>query len=173
MMVVLKKTLKIGDIKLDKGTTGVVRAHEINSVKGDSYLVDFGEHTFVPVEVGMVDLVKSNENKKTIVSEALAKEMFAAGVHFGHKKGNHHPKMDPYIHGIKNDIQIINLEKTMEELEKALNFIEEIIKKGGKISYAFRLVFQSENRTLTDQEVNDIMTKITNKIKENNGWQVR
>ncbi|MDR3519613.1 MAG: phenylalanine--tRNA ligase subunit beta [Candidatus Pacebacteria bacterium] len=46
-------------------------------------------------------------------------------------------------------------------------------KKDGKISYAFRLVFQSYERTLTDQEVNDIMTKITNKIKENNGWQVR
>jgi len=46
-------------------------------------------------------------------------------------------------------------------------------KKDGKISYAFRLVFQSYERTLTDQEVNDIMTKITNKIKDNNGWQVR
>jgi len=46
-------------------------------------------------------------------------------------------------------------------------------KKDGKVSYALRLVFQSYDRTLTDQEVNDIMTKITNKIKENNGWQVR
>jgi phenylalanyl-tRNA synthetase beta chain len=46
-------------------------------------------------------------------------------------------------------------------------------KKGDQISYAFRLVFQSYDRTLTDQEVNDIMTKITNKIKEKNGWQVR
>jgi len=43
----------------------------------------------------------------------------------------------------------------------------------GKISYAFRLVFQSYERTLNDQEVNDIMTKITNKIKENTDWQVR
>jgi phenylalanyl-tRNA synthetase beta chain len=46
-------------------------------------------------------------------------------------------------------------------------------KKGDKISYAFRLVFQSYDRTLTDEEVNEIMAKITNKIKENNGWQVR
>ncbi|MBI3888482.1 phenylalanine--tRNA ligase subunit beta [Candidatus Nomurabacteria bacterium] len=46
-------------------------------------------------------------------------------------------------------------------------------KKDGKISYAFRLVFQSFDRTLTDTEVNDIMTKITNKIKENADWQVR
>jgi phenylalanyl-tRNA synthetase beta subunit len=46
-------------------------------------------------------------------------------------------------------------------------------RKDGKISYAFRLVFQLYDRTLTDQEVNDIMIKITNKIKENIGWQVR
>ena len=46
-------------------------------------------------------------------------------------------------------------------------------KKDGKISYAFRIVFQSYDRTLTDVEVNEIMTKITDKIKKNNGWQVR
>ena len=46
-------------------------------------------------------------------------------------------------------------------------------KKDGKISYAFRLIFQSYERTLTDAEINEIMTKITNKIKEKNGWQVR
>lgn len=46
-------------------------------------------------------------------------------------------------------------------------------KKDGKISYAFRLVFQSYERTLNDQEVNDIMTKINDKIKENVDWQVR
>ncbi len=45
-------------------------------------------------------------------------------------------------------------------------------KKDGKISYAFRLVFQSYERTLTDAEVNEIMNKINDKIKEN-GWQVR
>ena len=46
-------------------------------------------------------------------------------------------------------------------------------KKEGKISYAFRTVFQSYDRTLTDAEINEIMAKITNKIKENSGWQVR
>jgi phenylalanyl-tRNA synthetase beta subunit len=46
-------------------------------------------------------------------------------------------------------------------------------KKDGKTSYAFRLVFQSYDRTLTDAEINDVMTQITNKIKEKDGWQVR
>ena len=50
-------------------------------------------------------------------------------------------------------------------------------KKGDQVSYAFRIVFQSYDRTLTDEEVNDIMTKITNKIKDQKTnettWQVR
>lgn len=64
MEIVLKKSLKINDVKLDKGTKGFVRSCEINSKTGDTYLVDFGEHTFVPVEAGMVDLVKQNESAK-------------------------------------------------------------------------------------------------------------
>ncbi|MFH1454716.1 MAG: phenylalanine--tRNA ligase subunit beta [bacterium] len=45
----------------------------------------------------------------------------------------------------------------------------------GKImaSYAYRLIFQSYDRTLTDEEVNTIMTKITTIINKKSGWQVR
>jgi phenylalanyl-tRNA synthetase beta chain len=45
----------------------------------------------------------------------------------------------------------------------------------GKImtSYAYRLVFQSYDKTLTDEEVNRIMAKITEKMNANTGWQVR
>ncbi|MFZ3016006.1 MAG: phenylalanine--tRNA ligase subunit beta [Minisyncoccia bacterium] len=45
--------------------------------------------------------------------------------------------------------------------------------KEGKTSYAFRLVFQSYDRTLTDEEINPIMTKISHKISENSSWQIR
>ncbi len=42
-----------------------------------------------------------------------------------------------------------------------------------KISYAFRLVFQSEERTLTDVEVNEIMDRITKSFNSESGWQTR
>lgn len=42
----------------------------------------------------------------------------------------------------------------------------------GKISYAFRLVFQSSEKTLTDEEINKIMEKVYTRIKER-GWVVR
>ncbi len=45
-------------------------------------------------------------------------------------------------------------------------------KKDGKVSYAFRIVFQSYDRTLTDGEVNEIMARINSKIVEK-GWLVR
>jgi phenylalanyl-tRNA synthetase beta chain len=45
-------------------------------------------------------------------------------------------------------------------------------KKDGKISYAFKIVFQSYDRTLTDAEVNEVMNNIKVKIEEK-GWQVR
>jgi phenylalanyl-tRNA synthetase beta subunit len=45
--------------------------------------------------------------------------------------------------------------------------------KDGKTSYAFRLVFQSPDRTLTDEEVNKIMDKVTSVLNSKAGWQVR
>ena len=44
--------------------------------------------------------------------------------------------------------------------------------KDGKTSYAFRMVFQSTTRTLVEQEIADIMNKITTSL-QNEGWEVR
>ncbi len=44
--------------------------------------------------------------------------------------------------------------------------------KDGRTSYAFRLVFQSQERTLTDEEINKVMVKIEEKIASS-GWEVR
>jgi phenylalanyl-tRNA synthetase beta subunit len=44
--------------------------------------------------------------------------------------------------------------------------------KDGKISYAFRLIFQSYDRTLTVEEVNQIIAKITEKLSSS-GFVVR
>lgn len=46
-------------------------------------------------------------------------------------------------------------------------------KKADKVSYAFRLVFQSQEKTLTDEEVNQIMENVTSKLNSKNGWNVR
>jgi len=51
------------------------------------------------------------------------KQLFEAGVHFGHKTSRWHPKMAPYIHSKRQDSHIINLVATVEALDKALPFL--------------------------------------------------
>lgn len=57
-------------------------------------------------------------------------EMLKAGVHFGHQKSRWHPKMKDYIFGVRNSVHIINLEKTQEELAKALDYVKTLASKG-------------------------------------------
>lgn len=45
--------------------------------------------------------------------------------------------------------------------------------KEGYISYAFHLVFQSHEKTLTDEGVNEIMETVTTSLNEKEGWSVR
>ena len=63
------------------------------------------------------------------------KEMLKNGVHFGHQKSRKHPKMDEYIFGIKNGVNIIDLERTVAKLEEAQKFIESVISGGKKILF--------------------------------------
>ena len=63
------------------------------------------------------------------------KALLEAGAHFGHKSSRWHPKMAPYIHSKRQGAHIINLEKTVEGLEKALPKITEITKSGKKILF--------------------------------------
>ncbi|MBR2989739.1 30S ribosomal protein S2 [Candidatus Saccharibacteria bacterium] len=63
------------------------------------------------------------------------KALFESGAHFGHKTSRWHPKMAPYIHSRKNGAHVINLEKTVEGLEKALPKITEIVKSGKKVLF--------------------------------------
>lgn len=62
-------------------------------------------------------------------------ELLKAGVHFGHQSSRWHPKMEPYIFGTKNGIHVINLEKTLEELEKAYNYTKQLVASGKMILF--------------------------------------
>jgi len=62
-------------------------------------------------------------------------EMEKAGVNFGHKVSKLHPKMKPYISGVKNNVHIFDLEKTSKELSKALTFISKLVSEGKSIVF--------------------------------------
>lgn len=61
--------------------------------------------------------------------------LLESGAHFGHKSSRWHPKMSPYIHSKRDGAHIINLEKTVEGLDKALPKITEIVKSGKKVLF--------------------------------------
>jgi small subunit ribosomal protein S2 len=62
-------------------------------------------------------------------------EMTQAGVNFGHKVSKLHPKMRPFVSGIKNNVNTIDLEKTQKELEKALAYISRMTSEGKAIVF--------------------------------------
>lgn len=62
-------------------------------------------------------------------------EMLKAGVHFGHQSSRWHPKMGPYIFGIRNGVHIIDLEKTAQKLAEAQEFIKKVVSSNGTILF--------------------------------------
>lgn len=62
-------------------------------------------------------------------------EMFKAGAHFGYSKTRRHASVASYIFGVKNKVEIINLEKTEEALAKAVEFVTTLAKEGKQVLF--------------------------------------
>ena len=67
-----------------------------------------------------------------VVSKSILLE---AGVHFGHQTKRWNPKMKPYIYGSRDDIYIIDLDKTVEGMETAYEAMKSIAENGGTFLY--------------------------------------
>lgn len=65
----------------------------------------------------------------------LIKQLLEAGVHFGHQTKRWNPKMKKYIFGERNGVYIIDLQKTIECITEARNFLRETAEKGGYILF--------------------------------------
>ncbi len=61
--------------------------------------------------------------------------LLEAGVHFGHQKRRWNPKMKEFIYTTRDDIYIIDLQKTVKKLEEAYEAMKEIAANGGKILF--------------------------------------
>lgn len=69
------------------------------------------------------------------MSTITMRDMLQAGVHFGHQTRYWNPKMKPYIFGARNGVHIINLEKTVECYDEALNFLSNTVAHKGKVLF--------------------------------------
>ncbi|MFO0718418.1 MAG: 30S ribosomal protein S2 [Candidatus Paceibacterota bacterium] len=73
------------------------------------------------------------ESQKT--SKNAVENLFKAGAHFAYAKSRRHPSAKPFIFGVKNKVEIFDLEKTHVELEKAKDFVRKIGETGGQILF--------------------------------------
>ena len=75
---------------------------------------------------------QKEDEKMTVVSMSYLLE---AGVHFGHQTKRWNPKMKEYIFTARDDIYIIDLQKTAKKIEEAYAALKEIAANGGKVLF--------------------------------------
>jgi small subunit ribosomal protein S2 len=63
------------------------------------------------------------------------KELLDAGVHFGHQTRRWNPRMKPFIFDARNGIHIIDLSKSLTQLETACDFLHGVVSKGGNVLF--------------------------------------
>jgi len=67
--------------------------------------------------------------------EALVRDMFAVGAHYGYTKTRRHPTTKPYLYGTKNRTDVIDLEKTVDSLKTAQEVIGALGATGKQILF--------------------------------------
>ncbi len=69
------------------------------------------------------------------MSAVSMKQLLEAGVHFGHQTRRWNPKMKPYIYGERNGIHIIDLRQTVEQIDRAAEYVKELASDGGSVLF--------------------------------------
>src|SRR5438445_3563579 len=77
---------------------------------------------------------RADNHWKYVLSIGI-KELLEAGVHFGHQTKRWNPKMKKFIFDARNGIYIIDLSKTLAQLELACSFLRETVLKGGRVLF--------------------------------------
>src|SRR5882672_4956408 len=90
----------------------------------------------------------------------LIKQLVDAGVHFGHRVSRWNPKMEPYIHGKRNMIHIINVKETLKGLLLARKLITQTIAAGKDVLFVgtkrqARFAIEEESRRCGMHYVNE------------------
>ena len=72
-----------------------------------------------------------DETTEDTLASVTVEELLEAGVHFGHQTKRWNPKMKKYIFAARNGIHVIDLNKTLTQIEVACGFLHETILNGG------------------------------------------
>ena len=72
---------------------------------------------------------------KQTETENEIKELFNSGAHFAFSKSRRHPSAQSFIFGVKNNVEIFDLEKTLELLQKAKDFVRQLAQNNKMILF--------------------------------------
>ena len=178
----LKESLKLNKINAPLLGLNEIKIFEIGTIfkkSGEEMHVAYGDEKEIK-EITLQEFI-TQASPDALAREYPATQRHRSQEHVG-SSTFHIWSLFPFIvrdvavwvpEGIEsNHVVKIIKENAGNLLMRGPEFFDEF-KKDNKISYAFRLVFQSYDRTLTDSEVNEIMNKIIEKIQEHKDWQIR
>src|SRR6188508_3164633 len=75
------------------------------------------------------------ESQKSGGSQPTLEELLAAGVHFGHQTRRWNPKMRQFIFAERNGIHIIDLQKTLRQIQLAQKLVREVVLRGENVLF--------------------------------------
>lgn len=73
----------------------------------------------------MIETEDIKEKNNSVTSQAL-EGMYSSGLHLGYSATSCHPKMKPYIFGLRNGVEIFDLDKVKKSFDLAKNFVKEL-----------------------------------------------
>jgi len=92
-----------------------------------------------PVRDDGVDPVRDRaQTQASAISNGVDKDiedMFRAGVHFGYSRSRRHPNMNQYIFGLRNNVEVFDLEKVSDQLRHAEDFLSTIKAEGKTVLF--------------------------------------
>jgi small subunit ribosomal protein S2 len=63
------------------------------------------------------------------------RQLFEAGVHFGHNTRRWNPKMQSHLFGVRNNVHIIDLDQTVPMMQRALQAMRDVAAAGGRVLF--------------------------------------
>ncbi|MBI2957954.1 MAG: 30S ribosomal protein S2 [Chloroflexi bacterium] len=73
--------------------------------------------------------------EEDLAESSSIKQLLEAGAHFGHQTSRWHPRMKTYIFTQRNGIHIIDLQQTVTMLQKACDYVRELVSNDGTILF--------------------------------------
>ncbi|MFQ6613955.1 MAG: 30S ribosomal protein S2 [Fidelibacterota bacterium] len=70
-----------------------------------------------------------------MATQVQFQDLLSTGAHFGHVTSKWHPNFKPYILMEKNGVYIINLEETIAAIEKAQDFVRQVVSRNGEVLF--------------------------------------